>query len=157
MTFAIETAFMKIKLTEKQFLEALIYSPKLNEKDFLLLSAFYSNPILCISLNELKILFNDKITTITHRRLGSIGRKILDFHKIDIYRDVARYRISYFDIYCVKKEKPDKNTCWTMKAEISKALKRMYQELAVSNPEHVSIKALEKYKKHSEQIHKQAS
>ncbi len=116
---------MNIQLNERQFLDALLYSSKFNKKDFQLLCSFYNSPKHCISLDSVKELFNDQLEITSLKRLGSIGRKILDYHKIDVYADVSRYRINYYDFYCIKKIKSNGCICWTLNTEMITALDKL--------------------------------
>lgn len=117
---------MKIKLSRAQILDALLHSPKFNDKDFSLLCLFYHSPDHTLSLNDLKKVFKDKTDMISRKRIGSIGSKLLKYHNIDLHVQVSRCHFFYFDAYC-KKIQSDNEDKWRLIPEMVQALNELCQ------------------------------
>ncbi len=120
---------MKIKFTQKQFIDALLHSPKFNEKDFILLCMFLHRSNHTITIGDLKNVFNNEVDLLLRKRIGSIGSKILKYHKIDLHKEISLYKFSYYNVFCNKLNAGKNEESWQLCPEMISALSELCKSL----------------------------
>lgn len=138
---------MKLKFTHKQFIDALLHYPKFNEKDFELICAFYKKPDYTLSLSEIRNLFAKEADIQLRRRVGSIGSKLLKYHKIDYYKEISLFKFCNYDAYCSKIFTAGKEEAWKLHPEMIKGLKELCNILSEQKGNYKNILLMKAYQR----------